>query len=141
MGALAGTHDLSRLILTIAGRRIRGGAENDLVTVAYDEQTYTKTVGSTGRATRSASNSKGGTYTISLMQTDIEDIRFIDGLADKPSPFDVFPVVVQDAETLEMIGSSQCWLQKPPDHSWNKSAGPRVYVIDAAEITKRHVGV
>jgi len=137
MSSLAGTHSLQRLILTVGGRRIRGGAENDLVSVVYDENTYTKTYGSTGRVTRSTTNAKGGVITISLMQTDIEDIAFLDALANAPAPLDIAPIVIQDLNTGETIVAEQCWLQKTPDHNWNRDAGPREYAFDAANITKK----
>jgi len=141
MGELAGTHDLKRVVITVNGRRIRGGAESDLITIAYDEDKYTKTYGSTGRPTRSRTNADGGTFTISLAQNDIEDIRYLDSLNSLPSPLDIVAIVVQDAETLVMIGSDKCWLKKQPDEGLNKAAGSRVYVFDTGQISKRHLGV
>lgn len=138
MGELAGTHDIGRDILTINGRRIKGGGENDFVNIVRDEQLYTKTYGSRGRVTRSKTNATGGQITLTLQQTDIEDIRIIDGIAALPDPLDIASIYYYNAQTGTSFIAEQAWLQKMPDEGFNKAATTRVFVFDCADIVKRN---
>jgi hypothetical protein len=138
MGQLAGTHDIGRDLFTVAGRPVRGGGENDFVSIVRDEQAYVKKYGSRGRVTRSKTNADGGTMTLTLEQTDIEDIRYLDGIADRPSPLDIVPLMYYNAETNVTYIAEQAWIQKPPDEAYNKASSTRVYVFDCAKIVKRH---
>lgn len=137
MGTLNPTYDLKAGIFTVNGRRIRGAGETSMLTIVNDEDNYTKKTGGTGNATRSRTNNDGGTWTLTLNQNDVADIRFIEQEVNKPSPFDILSLAYVDTSTGEIIASEQAWLKKEADRNFNKESGDRVYVFDTANIARR----
>lgn len=136
MGVLQGTHDLKRVVLIVGTRRITGFGETDAVTIVTDENRYNKKVGADGQTTRSRTNNDADSVTITVHQTNIEAIKYLDSIAKLPSPLDVVPISITSLNTLEKYASPQCWLQKDPDVSFHKDSGDRVYVFDTAGGTK-----
>lgn len=134
MSDLQGTHDLKRCILTVGGRRITGHGETDAVNVVFDEQRYTKKYGADGQVSRSRLNAKGGTITITVHQTNVEAVAYLDEIGKRVSPLDIVPIGFTDLESGQAFIASQSWLQKEPDKAWNKESGDFVYVFDTGTI-------
>ncbi len=134
MSDLQGTHDLKRCILTVAGRRITGFGESDGVSLTRDEQRYTKKYGADGPVSRSRTNAKGGTVTITIKQTNIAMIAYLDAIGRREAPLDIVPITFASLDSGEAWVASQCWLQKETDKSWGKEDGDYVYVFDTGTI-------
>ncbi len=134
MSDLQGTHDLKRCILTVGGRRITGHGETDGVNVVFDEQRYTKKYGADGQVSRSRLNAKGGVITITVHQTNVEAVTYLDEIGKRVSPLDIVPIAFTDLESGQSFIASQAWLQKEADKAWNRESGDFVYVFDTGTI-------
>lgn len=136
MSDLLGTHDLDSCIFTVGGRRIQGFGESDAVTIAFDEQSFTKKYHADGPITRNRTNARGGTFTVTVAQTNTAVHRYFEEIANRPNPLDVVPIGFTALNSGESWIAGQCWLQKPADASFNKEDSDRVYVFDTGTIRK-----
>jgi len=126
----------AKQVSVIVGTRVLTGfAEDAMVTVERDEDSWTKQVGVDGETTRSRSNNNGGKVTIQLMQTS-DDNDFLSGInqADEVSANGVLPITVRDQNGRTLCFSPSGWIMKPPSSEFNREATGREWVIDCAEL-------
>ena len=134
MSDLQGTHDLKRCIFTVGGRRIEGFGESDAVSVTFDEARYVKKYGADGPVSRSATNAKGGKVQVTVHQTNVAAIQYLDEVGRREAPLDVVPLGFTSLDSGEGWIAAQSWLEKEPDRAWNKESGDYVYVFDTGTI-------
>ena len=124
------TYDSAQVSVIVGTREIKGRAEGTFITVARDEQIFTKQVGSDGEVTRAKTNNKAGTISLTIQQgSDGND--FLSALAAAESSF---PVLIKDNSGTTLIFSELSWMQDYPDVEIGRDAGEREWVIDCADI-------
>lgn len=129
------SYDLKEHQLTVGTRLITGFAEGTAITVARDEQAYTKQKGSTGDTTRSKTNNKGGTIAFVLQQTS-DDNDFMSQLAftDENTGKGIVGSGVTDSKGRTLVSAVESWVQKLPDGEFAADAGSREWIMDCADL-------
>jgi len=130
------TYNPKQVTIIFGVHTLEGFGPDTKVVVARDEQSWTKQVGVDGQVTRSKSNNKSGTITITLMQTSASN-DFLSGIAitDELSSAGVLPVLVKDNNGTSLYSAVEAWVQKPSDASFGLEANTREWVIDVAELS------
>ena len=117
--------------IIVAGVPVSGFGDGDFITVERDEDAFTKQVGTDGEVTRSKSNNKTGTATLTLMQTSAAN-ALLSALAalDELSGDGVGPFQLKDNSGNTIHAAQNSWVRKMPSSTWAREAGPREWVID-----------
>ena len=116
----------------IVGIAIMGGFGPDVkVAISYDEDGWTKQIGVNGEGTRSKSNNRAATITLTLMQSsDSNQVLTTLYEADRATNAGVFPLTIRDASSKGTLHFAEsAWIQKMPDSEYGIEAGTREWVI------------
>lgn len=133
---MSNTYSASKIVLTVAGKRVTGFGESDMVNVERDESKFIKITGADGVVSRSHIVSNAGQIQITLQQTSLaNDILSGLLLLDEVSLAAQFPVTIKDLNGSTNIIASDCWIQGPPAVPMNKLITDRVWIIDAADLS------
>ena len=135
---MVNTYSPKRLVCSIAGQKLSGFSDTDIVTVALDEDQFIKYIGADGEVSRSFNPAISGSFTFTLAQTSranqILSAIFLADIADNTGNL-VVPVIVRDMNSSDTfyIGA-QCWIRKMPDSAFNKEIDSREWIIDCDKI-------
>ena len=133
---MSNTYSACKVVLTVAGLRITGFGETDMVNVERDETKFVKVTGADGVVSRSVNCSNAGQIQITLQQTSTaNDILSGILLADETSLSAQFPVTIKDLNGSTNIVAADCWIQGPPATPMNKEITDRVWIIDVANLS------
>ena len=133
---MSNTYSASKIVLTVAGIRVTGFGETDMVNVERDESKFIKITGADGVVSRSHIVSNAGQITITLQQTSAaNDVLTGLLLADEVSLAAQFPVTIKDLNGSTNIIAADCWIQGPPAVPMNKLITDRVWIIDVADLS------
>ena len=114
-------YDPLKITLNVGGRIITGFADSSVVSVAYNEDRVTTTVGVQGDVAYSENANESGTMTISLQSTSAS-VPYLKGLAASRKEVDVLMSDVNE-DTAENIHGTRCRVTKIPDSKKEKSVG------------------
>ena len=129
------TYNLKDVHSNIAGIRVTGAGETDFVTVARDEDSFTKKAGADGEVTRSKTNNIGGRATYTLMQNSrINAIFHALVEADEETGSVTFPWYLVDLRSGKAYAATTCWLLRPTDTSFNKEVGEVEWVVEMEDL-------
>lgn len=135
------TYDPAQVIVSIGGAQMSGFADGSFVTVERDEDMFTKITGADGKTSRSKSNNKAGSLTLTLQQTSpSNDILQGFALLDELSNAGVVPVIVKDASGRATFFSACAWVRKTPNAEYAKEVNNREWVMDLADLDVFHGG-
>lgn len=135
------TYDPSEVICSIGEILVSGYAEGTYLVVEMDEDAFTKYTGSGGEVARARNKNKGGTLTLTLMQTSpVNDLLSALQAADDLSGTGVRPVFIKDNLGTTKVSVANAWVKKMPAHEYAKELGTRVWVIDLGRVTQNTVG-
>lgn len=125
------TYDSSKLSIVINGIPIDGFADGTVVTVERDEDSFTKMVGTDGEVTRSKTNNKSGSVTLTLTQSSKSN-RDLTGIfvLDEKTGNGVGPFLMKYKNGLSLYSAENCWIRKPPSAEWGREATNREWIID-----------
>jgi hypothetical protein len=129
MGLLK-TYNAGEVAIIVGTRSIDGLAEDTFINATRDEQIFTKQVGAVGEVTRSDTNNKSGSITLTLQQTS-DSNDFLTSVAAAKS---VFPVIITDLSGRTVLRATQSWIQKYPDVEYGRDSGTREWVLDCADL-------
>ena len=120
----------------VDGVPIQGGAEDTFVTIEYDEQDWEKSTGARGNVSRSRNLADGGTITITVKQTDVDDIAHMEsiGSLDRATGMHKPAIKITDLRNGEITMARESWLQGRPERSYAAEEGEREFVFDCARI-------
>lgn len=125
------TYDPKLVHIIIGGFEMIGFADGTFLTVERDEDSYSKVSGSDGETARAKSNNKGGTATLTLMQTSSSnDVLSGFAIADEQSNSGVVPIFVKDSLGTTTLFSAEGWIKKPAPAVFAKEVGNRDWIID-----------
>ena len=129
------TYDAARVAVTVNGVNISGFGEATFVSVEREEENFVKVVGADGNVSRSKTNNKSGSLTITLQQTSPSN-DVLSGLAakDEATSDAIFPVIVKDVTGGSRIFSATGWMQGVPVIEFAKEISTREWIIDLADI-------
>lgn len=129
-------YSADEVILMVDGVPIEGGGEDTLVSVEYDEADWEKSYGVRGNVSRSRNLADGGTFTITLKQTDRDDIEYLESIAktDRETGDNKVPIDIKDTRNGEHIVGKECWLQERPSREFAGEEGEREYIYDVGRI-------
>lgn len=132
------TYDPARVQLTLAGKLIIGFAET-FIRAALNADLYTTQVGAQGDVTRSRSQDRTGTVTLTLMAgSPSNDVLSALAKADEEG-LGVGVLQIVDLQGTTLLVSPNAWISKKPEVEFGKESGERVWVISCDNM-KFHVG-
>ena len=125
-----GTYDPKQFLVIMGGVPINGFADGTFISIERDEDTFTKTVGADGCVTRSKTNNKAATVTITLLQTSPSN-DYLSGLhkLDEEANLGVVDILVKDLNGTTFFYSAVSWVQKPASIENAKEIGEREWTI------------
>ena len=132
-------YDPSEVVVSYGVSLIEGFADGTFVVCARDEDSYSLQVGTDGEATRSKSNNRSGTMTITLMQGSLSnDVLSALHIADENSTggASILPFLVKDLNGRTLTSAQTAWIQKPADDEFGREAGPREWVLRTNNLDK-----
>lgn len=118
--------------VVFAGHFIDGYGDGTMISVTKAADDYSTKWGPSGKAVRTKLHNKGGTMTITLMQTSLSndrlsEIRQHDYLV--PNGGGVGSLTIQNIEGTDIHTAENAWIQSAPDLTFEGEAGTREWVI------------
>lgn len=131
-------YDADQVSVNIAGIPVTGGyADGEFIRIEFETDAFTDVVGTDGEVTRSKTNDRRATATLSLMQTaDANNLLAALHQADRNAPngAGVGAFLVRDRQGTAIYTGSECWISKPPDATFDREATPREWVVRIAHL-------
>jgi len=135
------TYDPKQVAVIVGGVPVSGFADGTFVTVERSNDLFTKVSGGDGIVSRSKSNDKSGTITITLQQTSpSNDILQGVALLDEVSNNGVVPIIIQDFSGRTTLVSAFGWVKKSPKAEFSKEITNREWAFDCADLEIKHGG-
>lgn len=134
------TYDADQVSVAIAGIPIDGGyADGEFVRIENNEDAFTMVVGTDGKVTRSKTNNHTATVTLILMQSATANAALsalynID--INAPNGAGIGPLLIADQGGTALYTAAKCWIQKPPNVSFDRAATPREWVIAVEKLIR-----
>lgn len=123
------------------GIPISGYADGTFVTVERDEDSFTLQMGTDGEGTRSHSNNRSGTVTLTLMQSSQVNILLSAlHLLDEGSGDGVGALLIRDGSGESLYTAETAWIQKAPSAEFGREATSREWVIRTDLLVQLHGG-
>lgn len=124
------TYDPAMVSISMGGVPISGYAEDSFISVERDEDAFELSVGANGEGTRSKSNNKSGTITMTLAQSSDSNV-ILSGFAqaDELANSGVFPVLIKDNSGKSLHFAATAWIQKIAPAEYAAASGEREWVI------------
>lgn len=135
-GALR-TYNLAQVQILVGGLPMEGFGESDAISFEMNADLYESAVGADGEVTRSATNDRSGTITLTLMSTSPANDKLNVFLQrSKGSAVnDTFEVFVKDLNSADTFIASDAYIQKEPVSSYGRNAAEREWTLYAANVT------
>lgn len=133
-------YDPDQVLITVAGIPMTGFADGEFCRIEYDNDAFADVVGTDGEVTRMKSNDGRATVTIKLMQSSpVNALLSVLHTSDRNAPggvgvgaFSLQDLANPTGGTL-LVGE-KCWIAKPPDSSWDRTATEREWKIRVAKL-------
>lgn len=121
--------------VVFAGIPISGFAPGTFVSWARDSDSFSKSVGSAGEGGRAASGDKGGSVTITTLQTaTVNGVLSALAKADEETGDGVGLLAVKDLSGLTIILAIAAWIRKPADGELSNELTNREWIFDTLEL-------
>ena len=125
-------YELRNITCIFGGILIDGYGADDAVTVAFDVEAFTKTVGVDGLAVRNKMHDRTGTITITLSYASatndqLSGVYQADQLASTGAG--VGPFTLRDRGGRTLFEAPYAWICDTPDLNFNSEAGSRVWML------------
>jgi hypothetical protein len=133
-------YDPNEVSIVAAGVPVEGGfADGTFVEVDQDSDDFVDVVGVDGDVTRSKTNDRRGTITITLMQSSqsnavLSALSNIDRKTGNGAG--VGPLLIKDNQGTTLYAAEKSWIAKPPAAGFDKTAGPRAWKIRCADLER-----
>lgn len=109
-----------------------GWAEDSMIKVSRDEDTFTKKVGAAGEVTRVHNRNKSGSFELTLMQSASNNaLLSAIHATDELTGNGVHPIMLKDLSGNTIASGANCWIRKMPETVFTKDAGERIWIFDA----------
>ena len=128
-------YDAKDVTIIWNGIIVEGYADGTFVSVARDNPSFNKIVGSDGEGARAQSNDRSGTITLTLMQTSITNDLFSSAIAvDEQTGDGVGPFLMKDQNGTTLCEAQTAWLQKPADQTFAREIETREWIIETTDL-------
>ena len=129
------TYDPKDIILIVGGIAISGFADGEMVSAERTNDSFAMVSGTDGDVSRSKSNDKTGTITVTHQQTSPSN-DVLSGFAqlDEESNDGVVPVLIKDLNGTSLYFSEHAWVKKPAAAGHAKEISPREWLLDCAKL-------
>ncbi len=118
------------VLVTVGGLPITAKGDDEFLTVAFNEDAATLTVGVDGEAALSFNKNESGRFTIRVMQgSEANDILTGIFVAFKANKV-LVPIFVKDLNGRSTYLGAKCWPVKLPESAFAKQAGIREWVFE-----------
>ena len=136
------TYYLARVAIAINGTPIEGFGESDAISFEPNSDIYESAVGADGEVTRSATNDRSGTITITLMSTSLSNLKFSGfmALSKALGAADKFIISVNDTNSGDFFLATNAYIQKEPNSTYARNASEREWTLYAANVTTAFTG-
>lgn len=135
------TYDPKQIIVTFGGNILSGFADGTFVTAERNEDMWTTQIGTDGEDTRSKSNNRSGSITVSLMQTsDSNAVLSALALTDEASNSAALPLQIKDNSGNTLLIAETAWIKKMPSVEYGREAGPREWVFETGVLVMNVAG-
>ena len=116
-----------------------GYADGEFLTIEQEEQDFLTKVGTDGEVTRSKSNNRHAIIKLKLMQTSdgntlLSALNNID--VNTPGGLGVGPMMILDQNGTTVYTAKSCWIAKPPDVSFDRTATSREWTLEVANLIR-----
>ena len=129
------TYDPKAVRIIIGGAPIGGFAAGTFLTLAMDEDAFSKETGADGETARAKSNNNGGTAVLTLMQTSpSNDVLSGIAEADRLSNAGVVPILIQDGSGRTTLFSATGWIRKQADAAFGLEIEDLEWTMDLADV-------
>jgi hypothetical protein len=131
------TYGADQIIVEFAGLIIHGFDDDDAVSIEYEDDDFTTTVGVDGEVTRSKNINMPATATLHLKYTSTSnDALSALSLLDRNAPggAGVGTFKVRDRFGTTRYFAPQAWIQSRPSESIGREAGSREWVLALANL-------
>ena len=129
------TYDPAGVTVSVGGYPIQGFADGTFINVERSADLFSKVVGADGFTSRSKSNDRSGTVTITLKQTSpSNDVLAGIQLLDEVSNQGVVPVMVKDINGNTLVFSESGWIRKAPTIEEGRDLTDREWAFDCADL-------
>ena len=135
------TFDAKKVQVIFNGLSISGFADGTFANVEREEQGFTKVTGADGFTSRSKSNNRSGSVTITLLQTSPSNDVLSNILAqDELNANAVYPLTIKDLSGESLYFTSTAWIQKAPTIQYGKEINSVEWIIDCSDLQMKVAG-
>ncbi len=130
-------YDADQMTVSIAGIPLKGYADGEFLSIAYENNLFDDVVGTDGDTTRSKTNDRRATITINLMQTsDSNDLLSALFNADSAAPngAGIGALLIRDRQGRTVYSASEAWIMQMPPASFDRTATERAWEIRVGEL-------
>ncbi len=125
----------AKVSAVFGGILVDGLADGEAITVEFNEDAFTLTVGIDGKAVRNRMANRSGRITLNLIGSSatndaLSAVYNLDQALDNGAG--VAPFILRDHNGRTLITAAECWIARPPDFSVDAEVGTRTWVLDAA---------
>jgi hypothetical protein len=126
-------YDSNQVDVVFNGLTIDSGrADGTFVKIDWEADRFTDKAGADGETTRSKTNDKRATITLTLMQSSASNaalsaLAALDDVA--PNGAGVGPVLIKDRSGLSLYSAPASWIARSPDAEFAAEAGTREWKI------------
>jgi len=138
------TYDADQVVLVVGGFTIDSGfADGEFLRIEQESDDFTDVVGTDGEVARSKTNDRRATISVLLMQTAsgnqaLSALSNLDRLT--PNGAGIAPLLIQDGNGDTLYEAASCWVQKPPDASFDRAATTREWTLRVADLIRNDAG-
>tara|TARA_R100001480_G_scaffold7635_3_gene15596 strand:- start:608 stop:1033 length:426 start_codon:yes stop_codon:yes gene_type:complete len=134
------TYDPKKIVITLGGTPIVGLADGTFVSFERINDAYSITTGADGLTTRTKTNDKSGTLTLTLQQSSLSN-NFLSTIynLDETANAGVVALGIKDILGLSIVTAGFAWIKKLPVVEYGNELSNREWMIDCAD-TKVFVG-
>ena len=133
------TYDPKNVKIIAGGIPITGYADGSFVVISRNADAFTLYTGADGQSSRSKSNDRSGTITLTLAKTSLSnDFLSAFAEADELTNSGVFPIVVKDLSGTTTAFSDSAFIQKKPDWTGSKEIDESEWVIMCPDMDYVH---
>ena len=133
-------YDPDQVSIMVCGIPIDGGfADGSFIEIEQDSDDFVDVAGTDGDVTRSKTNDRRATVTLTLMQSALGN-ALLSALSNtdkkKPNGAGVGPLLIKDNQGTTLFAAEKSWIAKGPPVAFDKTAGPRAWKIRVADLER-----
>lgn len=133
-------YDADQVVMVFMGLPISSGyADGEFLTIEQEAQDFDSKVGTDGEVTRSKTNNRHAIIKVKLMQSSdgnalLSALNNLDVATSGGAG--VGPMLIKDLQGTALFSASKCWIAKPPDVSFDRTATSREWTLECSNLVR-----